>query len=166
MEPADGVNENIGFESTSVERFFVLKWPDTANAWPEYFKDLVIEPFLRFLIWWYSSSDSREDVAGSPENMMVIGGFENMLCDFEPFIVIFQVITGAEKIIKLLVGVFVLENVFEDLIQGFIGKLKPTGVGKELVEIFDLIFVDDELFLSKEKGINGGMEFLLEKAEW
>ena len=33
-----------------------------------------------------------------------------MLCDLEPFVVVFNIVGGAEEIIELLVGELVLEN--------------------------------------------------------
>ena len=52
----------------------MLEWPDTADARPEDFEKLVIEPFLGFLVGRNGSSDNGENVAGGVENMRDIGG--------------------------------------------------------------------------------------------
>lgn len=52
----------------------MLEWPDTANARPEDFEKLVVEPFLGFLVGRDSSSDDGEIVASGIENVWVVGG--------------------------------------------------------------------------------------------
>ena len=52
----------------------MLEWPDTADARPEDFEKLVVEPFLGFLVGWNGSSDDSEDVASGVENMWVVSG--------------------------------------------------------------------------------------------
>ena len=52
----------------------MLEWPDTADARPEDFEKLVVEPFLGLLVVWDSSSDDSEIVASGVENMRVVGG--------------------------------------------------------------------------------------------
>lgn len=88
----------------------MLEWPDTADARPEDFKKLVVEPFLGFLVGWDGSSDDSEGVAGGVENMRVVGGLQNMFCGLEPFVVVFKVVGGAEEVVELFVGELVLEN--------------------------------------------------------
>ena len=88
-----------------------------------------------------------------------------MSCDLEPFVVVFNIVGGAKEIVELLVGELVLENFAGDLIDGRVGELKPAWVGEEFVEIFDLVLVDDEFFLGEEKGIDGGVEFLIEEVD-
>ena len=51
------------------------------------------------------------------------------------------------------------------MIDGRIGKLKPAGVGEEFVEVFEVWFVDDEFFLGEKKGIDVGVEFLVEEVD-
>lgn len=87
-----------------------------------------------------------------------------MFGDFKPFVVVFEVVGGAEEIIELFVGEFVLENFAGDLIDGRIGELKPAGVGEEFVEVFEVWFVDDEFFLGEKKGIDGSVELLVKIA--
>ena len=70
-----------------------------------------------------------------------------MLCDLEPFVVVFNIVGGAEEIIDLLVGEFVCEDLVCDLVDGRVGKLKPARVGEEFVEVFEVWFVDNEFFL-------------------
>ena len=142
----------------------MLEWPDTADARPEDFEKLVVEPFLGFLVSWDGSSDDGEDVASSVENMRVIGGLQNMFCDLEPFIIVFNAVGGAEEIVDLLVGEFVCEDLVCDLIDGRIGELEPAGVGEKFVEVFEVWFVDDEFFLGEKKGIDGSVELLVKIA--
>ena len=52
----------------------MLEWPDTTDARPEDFEELVIEPFLGFLVGWDGSSDDGEGVTGGVEDMRVISG--------------------------------------------------------------------------------------------
>ena len=142
----------------------MLEWPDTANARPEDFEELVVEPFLGFLVGQDGSSDDGESVAGGVENMRIVGGLQNMFCGLEPFVVVFDIVSGAEEIINLLVGELVCEDLVYDLINGRVGELKPARVGEEFVEVFDLVLVDDEFFLGEKKGIDGSVEFLVKVA--
>lgn len=87
-----------------------------------------------------------------------------MFCDFEPLVVIFEIVGGTEEIIDLLVGEFVCENLVCDLIDGRIGELKPARVGEEFVEVFEVWFVDNEFFLGEKKGIDGSVELLVKVA--
>jgi hypothetical protein len=87
-----------------------------------------------------------------------------VLCNFEPFVIVFNIVGGAEEIINLLVGELVCEDLVCDLIDGRIGKLKPAGVGEEFVEVFEVWFVDNEFFLGEKKGIDGSVEFLVKIA--
>ena len=87
-----------------------------------------------------------------------------MFCDLEPFVVVFNMVGGAEEVVDLLVGEFVGEDLVCDLIDGRVGELKPAGVGEEFVEIFEVWFVDDEFFLGEEKGIDGSVELLVKVA--
>ena len=52
----------------------MLEWPDTTDARPEDFEELVVEPFLGFLVGWNGSSNDSEIVASGLENMRVVGG--------------------------------------------------------------------------------------------
>ena len=52
----------------------MLEWPDTADARPEDFEKLIVEPFLGFCVGWDGSSDDGEGVASGVENMWVVGG--------------------------------------------------------------------------------------------
>lgn len=52
----------------------MLERPDTTDARPENFEELVVEPFLGFLVGWNGSSDDSEGVASGVENMWVVGG--------------------------------------------------------------------------------------------
>lgn len=52
----------------------MLKWPDVADARPEDFEELVVEPFLGFFVGGDCSSDDSEDVAGGPEDVWIVGG--------------------------------------------------------------------------------------------
>ena len=52
----------------------MLEWPDTANARPEDFEKLIVEPFLGFWVGRNGSSDDGENVASGIENMRVVGG--------------------------------------------------------------------------------------------
>ena len=52
----------------------MLEWPDTADARPEDFEKLVVEPFFGFLVVWDGSSDDSEGVASGVENMRIVGG--------------------------------------------------------------------------------------------
>ena len=61
-----------------------------------------------------------------------------MLCDLEPFVVVFDVVGGAEEIINLLVGEFVCEDLVCDLIDRRVGEFKPARVGEEFVEVFEV----------------------------
>ena len=142
----------------------MLEWPDTADARPEDFEKLVIEPFLGFLVGRNGSSDDGEGVASGIENVRVVGGLQNVLCNFEPFVVVFNIVGSAEEIINLLVGEFVCDDLVCDLIDGRIGKLKPARVGEEFVEVFEVWFVDNEFFLSEKKGIDRSVEFLVKVA--
>lgn len=116
----------------------MLEWPDTADARPEDFKELVVEPFLGFLVVWDSSSDDSEIVASGVENMWVVSGLQNVFCDLEPFVVVFDIVSGAEEVVELFVGEFVCEDLICDLIDGRVGELKPAGVGEEFVEVFEV----------------------------
>lgn len=59
-----------------------------------------------------------------------------MLCDLEPFVVVFNIVGGAEEVVDLFIGELVCEDLVCDLIDGRIGKLKPARVGEEFVEVF------------------------------
>jgi len=87
-----------------------------------------------------------------------------MLCDLEPFVVVFNIVGGAEEIVNLFVGEFVCEDLVCDLIDGRVGELKPAGVGEEFVEVFEVWFVDDEFFLGEKKGIDGSVKLLVKVA--
>ena len=84
-----------------------------------------------------------------------------MFCDLEPFVVVFDVVGGAEEIINLLVGEFVCEDLVCDLIDRRVGEFKPARVGEEFVEVFEVWFVENKFFLSEKKGIDGSVEFLV-----
>ena len=112
----------------------MLEWPDTTDARPEDFEKLVVEPFLGFFIGWDGSSDDGEGVASCIENMRIVGGLQNMFCDLEPFVVVFNIVGSAEEIVNLLVGEFVCE----DLVYGRICELNPARVGEEFVEVFEV----------------------------
>lgn len=142
----------------------MLEWPDTADARPEDFEELVVEPFLGFCVGRDGSSDDGEGITSSVENMRVVGGLQNVLCNFEPFVVVFNIVGGAEEIIDLLVGEFVCEDLVCDLIDGCIGELKPARVGEKFIEVFEVWFVDNEFFLGEKKGIDGSVEFLVKVA--
>ena len=88
----------------------MLEWPDTTDARPEDFEKLVVEPFLGFLVGRDGSSDDSEIVASGVENMWVVGGLQNMFCGLEPFVVVFNIVGGAEEIVELFVGELVCED--------------------------------------------------------
>lgn len=52
----------------------MLEWPDTADARPEDFEKLIVEPFLGFLVGRDGSSDDSEGITSGVENMRVVGG--------------------------------------------------------------------------------------------
>ena len=87
-----------------------------------------------------------------------------MFCDFEPLVVVLDIVGGAEEIINLLVGEFVCEDSVYNLVYGRVCELNPARVGEEFVEVFEVWFVDDEFFLGEKKGIDGGVEFLVKVA--
>ena len=87
-----------------------------------------------------------------------------MLCDLEPFVVVFNIVGGSEEIVDLLVGEFVCEDLVYDLINGRVGELKPARVGEEFVEVFEVWLVNDEFFLGEKKGIDGSVELLVKVA--
>ena len=142
----------------------MLEWPDTADARPEDFEELIIEPFLGFCVGWDGSSDDGEDVASGVENMRVVSGLQNVLCDFEPFVVVFGVVGGTEEVVDLFIGELVCEDLVCDLIDGRNCELNPARVGEEFVEVFEVWFVDNEFFLGKKKGIDRSVEFLVKVA--
>lgn len=142
----------------------MLEWPNTTNARPEDFEKLVIEPILGFLVGWNGSSDDGKGVAGGPKYMRVVGGLQNMLCDLEPFVIVFNIVSGAEEIVELLVGEFVCKDLVYNLVYGCVGELKPARVGEEFVEVFEVWLVNDEFFLGEKKGIDGSVEFLVKVA--
>lgn len=87
-----------------------------------------------------------------------------MFCDFEPLVVVFEIVGGAEEIVELFVGELVCDDLVCDLIDGRVGELKPARVGEEFVEVFEVWFIDDEFFLGEKKGIDRSVEFLVKVA--
>ena len=87
-----------------------------------------------------------------------------MLCSFEPFVIVFNIVGGAEEIINLLVGELVREDLVYNLVYGCVGELKPARVSEEFVEVFEVWFVDNEFFLGEKKGIDGSVELLVKVA--
>ena len=49
-------------------------------------------------------------------------------------------------------------------VQRFVGEFNPTWIVEELVEIFELIFINGQFFLSEKEGIDRRVQFLFEKA--
>lgn len=87
-----------------------------------------------------------------------------MLCDLEPFVVVFDIVGGTEEVVELFIGELVCKDLICDLIDGRVGELEPAGVGEEFVEVFEVWFVDNEFFLGEKKGIDGSVEFLVKVA--
>ena len=147
----------------------VLKWPEIADAGPENCKNLVVEPFLRFLISRAGFSNDIQDVTSNPESMRIMSGLENMLDYLEPLLVVSKSVAGAEEIIDLLISELIIDDFVENKLVSIFGKLNPTRIFKQLleifVEIFQLLLIHDKFLLSKKERVDGRMESLLEEKE-
>lgn len=73
-----------------------------------------------------------------------------MLDDFEPLVVVCDMVARAEEVIDLLVREFTLNDFVEHYLVGFVGEFEPAWVCEKLVKVFHHIFSDGEFFLSEK----------------